>query len=112
MNPAILRVALDRPLRQLFDYLPPADAAGPILPGMRVRVPFARGERLIGFVMALAETSDLPADKLKPALAVLDPQPVLDVGALGLLEWAAEYYHHPIGEVLAAAVPKSLRVGM
>jgi len=28
-----------------------------------------------------------------------------------LLGWAAEYYHHPIGEVMAAALPGSLRTG-
>ncbi|HEV7715894.1 MAG TPA: primosomal protein N', partial [Steroidobacteraceae bacterium] len=28
-----------------------------------------------------------------------------------LLRWAADYYHHPIGEVIAAAIPKSLRAG-
>jgi primosomal protein N' (replication factor Y) len=77
---------------------------------MRVRVPFGR-QHLIGFVMELAETSELPANKLKPVLEVLDSEPVLDDGALALLKWAAEYYHHPIGEVLAAALPKSLRLG-
>jgi primosomal protein N' (replication factor Y) len=30
---------------------------------------------------------------------------------LALLEWAADYYHHPLGEVLAAAIPQWLRAG-
>jgi primosomal protein N' (replication factor Y) len=107
----VVRVALDTPLRRLFDYLPPRDlAAGALQPGMRVRVPFGR-QRLIGFIVELANGSDLPADRLKPVLQVLDAEPVLDASALALLRWAAEYYHHPIGEVLATAVPKSLRLG-
>jgi primosomal protein N' (replication factor Y) len=48
---------------------------------------------------------------LKPILEVLDAEPVLDPAMLALLKWAAEYYHHPIGEVLAAALPKALRLG-
>ena len=28
-----------------------------------------------------------------------------------LLEWAAQYYHHPLGEVIAAALPKLAREG-
>ena len=28
-----------------------------------------------------------------------------------LLRWAADYYHHPLGEVMAAALPASLRAG-
>ncbi len=28
---------------------------------------------------------------------------------LKLLEWAADYYHHPVGEVFATALPRLLR---
>jgi primosomal protein N' (replication factor Y) len=111
-GPRVFRVALDMPLRRVFDYLPPLEA-GPgaaIEPGMRVRVPFGR-QRLVGVVMELADSSDLPEGRLKSILEVLDPRPILDPSALGLLRWAAEYYHHPIGEVLSAALPKALRLG-
>jgi len=77
---------------------------------MRVRVPFGR-QRLVGIVMAIAASSDLPQERLKPILEVLDSRPVLDAAALALLQWAAEYYHHPIGEVLSTALPKALREG-
>jgi primosomal protein N' (replication factor Y) len=107
MNPAVLRVALDTPLRRLFDYLPPS---APVAAGQRVRVPFGR-QRLVGLVMEEQATSDLPADRLKPVLEVLDSEAVLDRSAIELLKWAAEYYHHPIGEVIATAMPKALREG-
>jgi primosomal protein N' (replication factor Y) len=108
----VFRVALDMPLRRLFDYLPPGELSpgAPIEAGTRVRVPFGR-QRLIGVIMENAQDSDVPADRLKPILEVLDANPVLDGAALALLRWAAEYYHHPIGEVLAAALPKALRLG-
>ena len=51
------------------------------------------------------------ADIRGRVLEVLDRQPILDPAALGLLRWAAEYYHHPLGEVVAAAMPKALRLG-
>ena len=105
--PAVLRVALDVPMRRLFDYLPPA---APVVPGQRVRVPFGR-QRLVGLVVGHAATSELPIDRLKPVLEVLDTDPVLDSSAVELLKWAADYYHHPIGEVLSAAMPKALREG-
>jgi primosomal protein N' (replication factor Y) (superfamily II helicase) len=108
----VFRVALDTPLKRLFDYLPPAEALFPasLEPGMRVRVPFGR-QRLVGIVMEAAHSSQVPQEKLKPILEVLDPRPVLDGSALALLRWAAEYYHHPIGEVLSTALPKALRTG-
>jgi primosomal protein N' (replication factor Y) len=101
------KVAIDTPLRQLFDYrLPPALA---VTPGMRVRVPFGRRE-VIGLVMRLSSSSEVPADKLRDLHAVLDEHPLLGSADLQLLEWAANYYHHPVGEVVATALPKGLRV--
>ena len=108
-EPKVLRVALDTPLRRLFDYLPPA-SGDPVRAGARVRVPFGR-RRLVGLVMATAARSDIAPERLKPILEVLDREPVLDEAALALLNWAAEYYHHPIGGVVAGALPRTLRLG-
>ena len=108
--PHVLRVALDTPLRRLFDYLEPEAGGAAIVPGMRVRVPFGR-QRLTGLVIASAAHSEVPAERLKPVLEVLDPRPVLDTALLELLGWAAQYYHHPIGAVFAAALPRALRLG-
>ncbi|MGH8150423.1 MAG: primosomal protein N' [Steroidobacteraceae bacterium] len=110
----ILRVALDIPVRQLFDYLPPAsrptlEAASPV-PGARVRVPFGR-RRLVGVVMETAGESAVASDRLKPALEALERAPVLDGPVLALVRWAADYYHHPLGQAVACALPKALRQG-
>ena len=109
----ILRVALPTPLRHLFDYR--ASGTGTaglegIEPGMRVRVPFGR-RRLVGVVMEIAARSELPEEKLRPVLERLDSRPIFDRAMLALLKWAAGYYHHPAGEVVAAALPKALRLG-
>ena len=107
----ILRVALDTPLQQLFDYLPPAPpgVAFPAV-GVRVRVPFGR-RRMMGLVVGTADASQIPAARLKGVLEVLDERPLLDSGLLALLEWAADYYHHPLGEVIASALPRAMRLG-
>jgi primosomal protein N' (replication factor Y) len=110
----IWQIALDTPLRRVFDYLPAAPHGGPGAPspppGVRVRVPFGR-RRLIGILVGTRETSTLRREQLKRADAVLDEIPVFDPVTLELLIGAAEYYHHPLGEVLAAALPKALRAG-
>jgi primosomal protein N' (replication factor Y) len=107
----ILQVALDTPLRRVFDYLPPPKAR-PARPrsGVRVLVPFGR-QRLIGILVGVVAESSLPLSKLKAAHEFLDEEPVFDPVTFELLRWAAEYYHHPIGEVYAAALPASLRAG-
>jgi primosomal protein N' (replication factor Y) (superfamily II helicase) len=107
----ILQIALDTPLRRVFDYLPPPARTQDRPPlGVRVLVPFGR-QRLIGILVGIAGESALPAAKLKSALEFLDEKPVYDPVTFELLRWAAEYYHHPIGEVYAAALPVSLRAG-
>jgi primosomal protein N' (replication factor Y) (superfamily II helicase) len=110
----IFQIAIDTPLRRVFDYLPPAEAGAkaqeaPRL-GVRVRVPFGR-QRLIGILVGIASTSTVAAAKLKAVLEVLDEQPVYDRVTFDLLRWAADYYHHPVGEVYAAALPVNLRAG-
>ena len=64
----ILRLALPSPLRRLFDYLAPAGVSRSVLqPGARLRVPFGRRE-MIGVLVEVDSQSDVPTDKLKPAL--------------------------------------------
>ncbi len=110
MTRSIVRVALDTPLRRLFDYLPARDAAFPAQPGVRVRVPFGR-QQLIGVVHSLADDSPLPREKLKPLFEVLDAEPVIDPAVMALIDFSAQYYHHSIGEIIGAALPKLARTG-
>jgi primosomal protein N' (replication factor Y) len=109
----ILQIALDTPLRRVFDYLPPArgrEGQALPLPGARVLVPFGR-QRLIGILVGTLSETTVPLHKLKAALEFLDERPVFDPVTFELLRWAADYYHHPIGEVYAAALPAALRSG-
>ncbi len=107
----VFRVALDAPLRRLFDYLAPADTdPTQIRPGFRVRVPFGK-QSIVGVVADIVVTSSVPANRLKRAHAVLDSESALDPVTLALVRWAADYYHHPIGEAFAAALPSALRAG-
>ncbi len=105
----ILNVAVNVPLSRCFDYLPPAGGRCP-RPGARVLVPFGR-RKLVGVVLAIAAASDVPATRMKRAFACLDDEPLLSEDALWLISFASEYYHHPVGEVAAAALPVLLRKG-
>lgn len=108
-RPRILKVAVDAPLFTLFDYKVPKGGAA-ARPGCRVRVPFGK-RRVIGLVMETASRSELPPGKLRPAEESLDREPVLGPDDLWLLRFTAGYYHHPIGEVAAAALPALVRQG-
>ncbi|APZ44680.1 primosomal protein N' [Acidihalobacter ferrooxydans] len=105
-----VRVAVPVPLREALDYLPPVVVEWPLQPGMRVRVRVGR-RRLIGLVVATGVRSALPRNRLRPIEAVLDAEPLLDDATRELIRFAADYYHYPIGEVAAAALPERLRNG-
>jgi primosomal protein N' (replication factor Y) len=107
----ILKIAVPVPLRRLFDYHPPsATSAKNLKCGVRVEVPFGR-RRKIGIVMEVSEESEVDHSRLKEAYAILDSDPLLSPDDLRLLRWASQYYHHPIGEVVATALAVLLRKG-
>ena len=107
----ILRLAVDVPLRRLFDYrAPPGVDPAQLVPGVRLWVPFGR-RRVVGVLVERPSTTDVPAGKLRAAAALIDETPVIDSALLELLRWSADYYHHAPGEVIAAALPAPLRSG-
>jgi primosomal protein N' (replication factor Y) len=108
-SPRILKVAVSVPLSREFDYLPASEgpAAGA---GSRVLVPFGRRQQ-VGIVMAESSTSDIPVAKIRHSVATLDDEPLLSADDLWLIRFTSDYYHHPIGEVVATALPALLRQG-
>ncbi|MGD8311913.1 MAG: primosomal protein N' [Gammaproteobacteria bacterium] len=107
----ILRVAVPSPLYRRFDYLPPAAPDSRALqPGMRLRVPFGN-RTVIGLLLEVSRQTTIAPRKLKRALEVIDTEAVLSKDVLTMVQWASDYYHHPIGEALAAALPGLLRRG-
>ncbi|MEE9552100.1 MAG: primosomal protein N' [Gammaproteobacteria bacterium] len=108
----ILRVALNSPLRSLFDYLPPDNCPiNHFSPGQRLRVPFGKNSVRTGIIISISKTTEVPKHKLKRALAVLDELPLFPQKHLQLIKWASEYYHHAIGDVAFTAIPSALRKG-
>ncbi|GGB11546.1 primosomal protein N' [Agarivorans gilvus] len=106
---SIVRVALAIPLRRLFDYSVPQGATLPVI-GSRVKVPFAKGEK-VGLVVEHPSSSDVAEDKLKPFSESLDQTPLLPDSLFNLLNWASSYYHHSLGDVISQALPALLRKG-
>ena len=109
MKQCILRVALDTPLDFCFDYCWPVEP-GAVLPqvGQLALVPFGRRD-VVGVIVALADETDVPADKLKTALAVRSELAPLSTAWLALCGFAADYYQRPLGEVMLPGLPKNLR---
>lgn len=105
--PKIAQVAIDTPLRTLFDYQI-ADHMDEISIGMRVKVPFGK-RQLLGVIMHLQEDSQINPAELRTISEVIDCSPLFDTATLHLIEWAASYYQYPIGQAIFSSLPPALR---
>jgi len=94
-------VCVSIPLRQAFSY----HSSQKIKPGTRVVVKFGSRVKL-GII--IQELKDVVI-KTKQIDFVLDDQAVFSSSELSIFKWAADYYHHPIGEVVTTFLPPKLR---
>jgi primosomal protein N' (replication factor Y) len=102
----VLRVVLDVPLPQVFDYLC-ADATADDV-GRRVVVSFGR-RKTTGVIVEVAASSGIPAERLKHADEVLRDIAPLPAQWLALARFCSEYYQKPLGEVILGTLPPRLR---
>jgi primosomal protein N' (replication factor Y) len=105
--PVVLQVAVPVPVPRIFDYLAPEGAIPDDPCGCRVVVPFGR-RALVGVVIGSTAAVDDPRH-LRAAERWLDHASPFSGELWGTLRWAAAYYAHPLGEVLATALPAALR---
>ncbi len=106
-KPSIVRLALPVPLPTLFDYSVRSEQQIPPI-GARVQVPFGP-RRLIG--LCVEQNPEDPHPKPRPITNALDSKPLLSEHLLAMARWLADYYHHPLGEVLATMLPVAARQG-
>jgi len=104
-----LQIAVAAPLHQTFTY----SHSEPLSPGVRVLVPFGSTAKTLGVVIDQSiasptiKTSGDRVFKIKPIRDVIDQEPVYSPILLKLAHWMANYYMHPLGEVLRTMLPAS-----
>ena len=101
---SILRVAIDIPLPRLFDYT--SDDASPQDIGRCVRVPFGSGAKL-GVIVARPGAASNRRTAQTGGRNIAACRPCQATGWHD--EFCSRYYQHPLGEVMALALPPYLR---
>ena len=104
MSSLIATVAVAAPLDKCLSYAVPAALRDLVQVGVRLRVPLGR-RRVVGYLLGLEEGE---TGGLKEVAEVLDAAPLLPPALLPFFHRAAEYYRHPLGEVLRTALPAGL----
>ena len=90
---------------RIFDYL----CDDTVAEGSRVLAPFG-GRVTAGFVVALKETSEYPAERLKKVTSA-DPVPALNAECLSLAKKIAARYACPLAAALRLFLPSEMRKG-
>ena len=96
------------PIYGSFTYRVPSTLQPLVVAAKRVMVPFG-SRQMSAFVLGPARSIP-PQAKIKPIIDVLDERPLFPVDMIDFFRWMADYYIHPLGEVVQAALPSGLNV--
>ena len=99
--------SIDKP----YSYLVPESLAAAAVPGVRVMVPFGRGNKESeGLILARVQEPKLPGSKA--IRQILDPEPVLDKAGIDLALWMRGRYFCTVFETVKTILPAGLWYGL
>lgn len=102
-NPEQIEVAVAMPVFGTYTYAVPPEFADLAEAGRRVLVPFG-SRRITGYV--LGPDTRNPGEGIKRIEDVIDDDtPVFPAEMIPFFRWIANYYLHPLGEVISEALP-------
>lgn len=91
---------------RVFDYI----ATDGVERGYRVSVPFGNRE-IEGYVIGMSDSTDVPEDKLKSVISVLDDRPVISEEFLALCDYMTARFHLRKADALRLFLPAKMRGG-
>ena len=93
---------VDRP----FQYKIPQELSEAVYPGVRVHVPFGRGNRdKVGYVVDISEQPDYPVEKIKPITAVDDRGITAESSQIRIAYWMERQYGSTMIAALKTVLP-------
>ncbi len=102
----LIDVIVPLPIYSCLTYALPPEIPVPAK-GSRVLVPVGK-RKMAGIVRGKCRRPPSSSVKIKPVVEQLDPTPLISEKLFEFLEWVARYYFHPIGMVVAEAMPPGI----
>jgi primosomal protein N' (replication factor Y) len=108
MNYAAVRISVThQKLDHIFHYLIPDRLEGKISEGMRVYVPFGKGNRRIeGYVIKITDKVDFDTSKIKEILDTAEEYSVVSPKKIELEKWMQKKFYCTINACMMCIVPK------
>lgn len=89
---------------KLYDYLIPGDLVASVVPGMRVRIPFGKGNRQVeGVILTVASKGCI--DNLKSIDSLVDSEPIFDDENIRLALWMRDRFFCTVYDALRCMIP-------
>lgn len=93
---------------RIFHYVIPEELSNSVQTGVRVMIPFG-GRTQEGYIIGITDETDIPAEKLKPLISVLDKSPVFSENALALAKYMREKYYTTLAASLMTMTPYGIK---
>lgn len=92
---------------RVFHYIIPDEMKDALTVGMRVLAQFGRGNKEIeGYVIGFTDETDVPLEKMKPLIKIMDGFPLLSPEMIELAKWMKEKYYTTLSDCLTCIIPK------
>ena len=106
-----IKVILNLPIYKSFNYVVPEHFKDLTI-GMRIEVPFG-AKKLIGITITEPAIRNLSNNKykLKNISRVIDEKPIITNEIFKICKWSADYYQHPLGQVIFSSLPSKIKKG-
>jgi len=102
-----IEVAVALPVYSTYVYSVPKNLLTLVSTGKRVLVPFGQ-RRVTGYILGACKKTD--QGETKNILDILDDEPLFPSSMIQFFRWTADYYLHPIGDVIKCALPGGLNI--
>ncbi len=97
-------------LNHIFNYKIPENISSIIELGMRVLVPFGKGNRNIeGYVVGFSDNADIDDDKIKYISSIVENYSILSKKRIELAKWMEDKYYTTFSNCLSCIAPKYVK---
>ncbi|WP_058485310.1 primosomal protein N' [Defluviitalea phaphyphila] len=96
---------------KVFHYIVPKNLESKVKIGLRVKVPFGKGNKKIrGYIVGFSNNSSIEYEKLKSINNIEDLYPVFDEHMLELAKWMKDYYGARMIDCLKCMMPPFMKI--
>lgn len=94
-----------------FQYIIPDEILDDVYPGVRVEIPFGKGDRMIkGYVTQVTERPSYDVNKMKPIHNVIKGSIPIESQMISLAWWIKEHYGSTMNQALKTVIPIKTRI--